>query len=443
MVPIDDGIQEKPALLLQQLLRLDTSNPPGREAGCAEYIQGLLTAAGVPTIRYENEPGRTNLIARISGRRAAPTLLLYGHLDVVPATGEEWTHPPFEGQIADGCVWGRGALDMKGGVAMMVAAFLRAARQGPPPGDVVLALFADEECGGVHGARFVVDEHPEVFHDVRYAIGEFGGFPLRLRGRTFYLIQVAEKGPAVIELVVRGPEGHGARPMRGGAVARAAGVLQRLDSFRTPVHITPVTRRMIETIADHLAFPDGSVVRRLLNPARTDRWLRRLGEVGRNLEPLFRNTVNATVLRGGERVNVVPGDVHILLDGRLLPGFTPEDLVAEIAPALGRDVDATVVRGEAPGAHIDFGLFGLLGRLLVARDPDAVAVPYLLPGSSDGRHLARIGIPTYGYTPMNLPPGISFFDTIHARDERVPVFAVEFGADILESLIQTGASPAP
>ncbi|MGD9675732.1 MAG: M20/M25/M40 family metallo-hydrolase [Candidatus Bipolaricaulia bacterium] len=443
MAPIDDDIQERPALLLQRLIRFDTSNPPGQEGACAGYIQELLTAAGVPVVRYEREPGRTNLVARISGRGVAPALLLYGHLDVVPAAGERWTHPPFEGRIVDGCVWGRGALDMKGGVAMMVAAFLRAARQGPPPGDIALALFADEESGGVHGARFVVDEHPEALGDVRYAIGEFGGFPLWFRGRAFYLIQVAEKGPAVIELTVHGPEGHGARPMRGGAVARAAGVLQRLDGFRTPIHITPVTRRMIDTIADHLAFPDGSVVRRLLHPARTDRWLRRLGEAGRNLEPLFRNTVNATVLRGGERVNVVPGDVRVLLDGRLLPGFAPEDLVAEIEPALGPDVEATVLRGEAPGTDPDFRLLGLLGRLLAARDPDAIAVPYLLPGSSDGRHLARIGIQTYGYTPMNLPPGVSFFDTIHARDERIPVSAVEFGADVLYSLIQEGVSPAP
>jgi acetylornithine deacetylase/succinyl-diaminopimelate desuccinylase-like protein len=441
MAGTDERIHERPALLLQRLIRFDTSNPPGREAACADYIQRLLEAVGVPVTRYEHEPGRPNLVARLSGREALPALLLYGHLDVVPAAADGWTYPPFEGRIADGCVWGRGALDMKGGVAMMLAAFLRAAEEGPPTGDVVLAFFADEEAGGVHGARYVVDEHPEAFRGVRYGISEFGGFPFRIRGRTFYPIRVAERGLAVIELVVHGPAGHGARPMRGGAMAKAGAVLRRLDALRTPIHITPVTRRMIETIADRLALRDAVVIRGLLRPALTSRILANLGKAGRDLEPLFRNTVNATMIRGGERPNVVPSEIHIGLDGRLLPGYGPEDLVAEIQPALRRDAEVLAVHGQAPQAEIDLSLFDLLTRLLASRIPGAVTIPYLLPGASDGRHLARLGIQTYGYTPMNLPADVPFFEAIHARDERIPVAAMEFGTEILFSLIRTGCSP--
>lgn len=431
------GIEAHPALLLQRLLRFDTSNPPGREAACVDDVESLLRTAGVPTRRFEDVPGRPNLIARLPGRDSSSALLLYGHVDVVPA-GDGWAHPPFEGRIVDGYVWGRGALDMKGGIAMMLAALLRASRESPPPTDVVLALFADEECGGTHGAKYVVEQHPEVFRGVRYAVSEFGGFPLRIRGQTFYPIQVAEKGPVVIELTVCGPAGHGARPMRGGAMARAAEVLRRLDSLRTPVHVTPVTRRMIEAVAARLPRGDGLVVRRLLHPAWTDRLLARLGATGRELEPLFRNTANATLIRGGERPNVVPSEVRIGLDGRLLPGFSPDDLLAEIEPALRGDADARVVAGEAPRTDVDFGLFERLARLLEVKERDAVAIPYILPGSSDGRHLARLGIQTYGYTPMNLPGDVPFFETIHARDERVPAGAVEFGADILHELIRAG-----
>lgn len=441
MAAMVEGIEGRPALLLQHLIRFDTSNPPGREAECVDAVEDLLRASGVKTARYENAPGRPNLIARLPGRGEAPGLLFYGHLDVVPA-GTGWTYPPFEGRIADGCVWGRGALDMKGGVAMMLAAFLRAARENPPPGDVVLALFADEESGGTHGAKYVVDRHPEVFRGVRYAIGEFGGFPLRIRGRVFYPIQVAEKAPVVIELVVRGAAGHGARPMRGGAMAKAGGILRRLDGHRTPIHITDVTRRMVEALADHLTRVDGLFVRRLLHPASTDRLLARLGAPGRDLEPLFRNTVNATVIRGGDRSNVVPSEIHIGLDGRVLPGFSPEDLMAEIEPAFHGDAEARIVSGETAGTDVDLGLFDLLGRLLVSQESGAVAIPYILPGSSDGRHLARLGIQTYGYTPMNLPPDVPFFETIHACDERVPVAAVDFGTEILHSLIRVGAAVA-
>jgi acetylornithine deacetylase/succinyl-diaminopimelate desuccinylase-like protein len=429
---------EHPVELLQELLRFDTSNPPGHEGPCIDFVDGLLKEAGLVTERAEKMPGRPNLIARRPGCGRAPALLFCGHVDVVPVVGQPWSVPPFAGAVSDGYVWGRGALDMKGGVAMMVSAFLRAANDGvAPAGDLVLALVVDEESGGDCGARFLVDERPDLLRGVRYAIGEFGGFPLHILGRTFYMIQVAEKSPVAVDVVIRGPAGHGARLLRGGAMAKLGRILRRLERHRLPVHITPVTRQMIEAMAARLPFPGRVVVRRLLHPALTDRVLDALGDAGRTFEPLFRNTVNATIVRGGERLNVIPSEIHLALDARLLPGYTTDDLLDELRPILRSDGQAHVVPEGGSSSEPDLRLVDLLGRLLQKRVPGAVPVPYLLPASSDGRHLAKLGIQTYGYTPMNLPPGDSFFSTIHAADERIPVEAVEFGASVLYDVIRS------
>jgi acetylornithine deacetylase/succinyl-diaminopimelate desuccinylase-like protein len=251
------------------------------------------------------------------------------------------------------------------------------------------------------------------------------------------MIQVAEKLPVAVDVVIRGPAGHGARPLRGGAMAKLGRMLARLETHRLPVHITPVTRQMIETMAARLPLAGRVVVRRLLHPAFTDRVLGALGDAGRTFEPLFRNTVNATIVRGGERLNVIPSEIHIALDARLLPGYTTDDLLDELRPILRADGEAHVNPGGERPSEPDLALVGLLGRLLQKRVPDAVPVPYLLPASSDGRHFARLGIQTYGYTPMNLPPDVSFFSTIHAADERIPLDAVEFGASVLYDVIRS------
>jgi acetylornithine deacetylase/succinyl-diaminopimelate desuccinylase-like protein len=321
---------------------------------------------------------------------------------------------------------------------MMVWAFLRAARSAAPPsGDLVLALVADEESGGRCGARFLVEERPDLFRGVRHAIGEFGGFPLHLLGRTFYMIQVAEKMPVVLDVVARGPAGHGARPVRGGAMRKLARVLERLETHRLPVHITPVTRQMIEIMADSLPLAGRIAARHLLNPALTDFLLNRLGDAGQIFAPLFRNTVSATMVRGSDRLNVIPSEVHLGLDARILPGYTTEDLLDELRPVLRADAVVSPVTEEVRSVEPDLALFDLLGRLLQDRIPGACPVPYLLPASTDGRHLARLGIRTYGYTPMTLPPDVSFFSCIHAANERVPLEAVQFGADVLYDLIQS------
>jgi acetylornithine deacetylase/succinyl-diaminopimelate desuccinylase-like protein len=423
--------------LLQDLIRFDTTNPPGNEAACVAYINDLLTGAGFRPVLLAKDPDRPNLVARLKGRGSAAPLLLYGHVDVVTTANQRWTHPPFEAEVVDGYVWGRGALDMKGGVAMMLAAFLRARAEGlVPAGDVVLAILSDEEAGGDYGAGYLVENHAEQFEGIRYALGEFGGASMYVAQRTFYPIQIAEKQMCWMKAAVRGPGGHGSRPMRGGAMARLAEFLRRLDRSRLPVHITPPARRMIETMATALPFPMGFVLRRLLNPLLTDGVLKLLGAKGYMFEPLLRNTINATVVRGGEKVNVIPSEIDLEMDGRLLPGFGPEDMVSELRRIVGDEVELEIYRYDPADTELDMGLFDTLADILREADPNGVPLPLLLPAVTDGRFFSRLGIQTYGFTPMKLPPDFSFFETIHGADERIPVEAVEFGANAVHRALQ-------
>ncbi|MGD2041134.1 MAG: M20/M25/M40 family metallo-hydrolase, partial [Anaerolineae bacterium] len=343
------SIYQRPVKVLQNLIRFDTTNPPGNESACISYIDDLLTQAGFETKILARDEKRANLVTRLPGRGQAPPLLLYGHVDVVPARAEEWTHPPFAADIADGYIWGRGTLDMKGAVAMMLAALMRAKAEGfVPPGDVVFAALSDEERGGDFGARFLVEEHAEWFDGIRYALGEAGGFSLHLGESKVYPIMVAEKQMCWMKATVRGQGGHGSAPVHGQAMARLAKLLTALDRHRLPVHVTPVAREMISQMANTLPLAQRTVLRQLLNPLLTDRVLGFLGPLQGMIAPLLHNTVSATVLHGGSSVNVIPSEVSVELDGRLLPGYTPDDMVAELRAIVGDEVELAVKRFE-PG----------------------------------------------------------------------------------------------
>jgi acetylornithine deacetylase/succinyl-diaminopimelate desuccinylase-like protein len=364
--------------------------------------------------------------------------LLYGHVDVVTTEHQRWTYDPFAAEEHDGFIWGRGALDMKSGVAMIVAAFLQAkARSFTPAGDVVLAILSDEEAGGDYGARFMVEQHPEQFTGIRYALGEFGGFSYTLSGQRFYPIMVAEKQCCIVQATVSGPGGHAAFPARHGTMSRLAAFLRALNNHRLPVHVPATTRMMIETLASPLPMPSGLLLRQLLRPALTDRVLDLMGESGQTFDPLLHNTVNATIVRGGEKDNVIPSNVTVTLDGRILPGYTKDDLLRELRALAGKDVDLEV-RLYDPGTSQDpdMGLFTTLGGVLNELDPRAIPLPLLLGAATDGRFFSRLGIQTYGYTPMRLPAGWSFIDSIHAADERVPVTAMTFGTDAIYRVLE-------
>ena len=432
-------IYQNPAGLLQKLIQFDTTNPPGNEYECVSFINHLLTQAGVETKILARSPERPNLIARLPGQGNAAPFLLYGHADVVTTEDQQWQHPPFEGKRVDGYVWGRGALDMKGGIAMMLAAFLRAkAENVKPAGDVVLAIVPDEEDGGDYGAKWLVENHPQEFAGIRYAIGEFGGFTLYAGKRRFYPIQIAEKQMCWFKATLRGPGGHGSMPVRGGAMAKLSRFLQLLDTRRLPVHITPPARFSFSAMASALGGISGLMVRQLLNPRLTDSVLNLLGERGRLFDPLLHNTVSPTILHGSNKVNVIPNKVTVELDGRLLPGFEPDDLIDEMRTLVGQDVDFEIIRYDPGPADPDMGLFDTLAGILKQADPDGIPIPYLLSGVTDGRFFSRLGIQTYGFLPMRLPEGFNFAQTIHAADERIPVDAIEFGTDAIYRALQRG-----
>ncbi len=432
------NLHPNPSHLLQELIRFDTTNPPGSEAAIINFLLDLLSQAGIQTQIVAKDPRRPNLIARLPGDGRSPGLLLQGHVDVVTTAGQKWSHPPFAGLLQDGYIWGRGALDMKGGVAMMVTALLRLKAEGiTPAGDITLCLLADEEAGGVYGARFLVEEHPQLFDGIKYALGEFGGFTLHLGGGTFYPIQVAEKLQCQLRLIIEGPAGHGSQPIRGGAMARLGQVLHDLDHKRTPVHITSVTRMMIERVAANTNAPTSLILRQMQQPRLADALLNRLGDRLKLLEPIFRNTISPTIVHGGDKINVIPCLITLDCDGRMLPGFTPDQMVAELQDIVGPDIQIEVLDYDPPISDtLDMALFSMLSKILRELDPQGTPIPYILPAVSDARFFARLGIQHYGFVPLKLPPDFNFNATIHAADERVPQEAIHFGAHALFLALQ-------
>jgi acetylornithine deacetylase/succinyl-diaminopimelate desuccinylase-like protein len=433
-------MHSRPVEILQHLIRFDTTNPPGSEAVLIEWVARLLRENGIEPVIVGKSPIRTNLFARLKGRGDAPPLLLYGHVDVVTTADQTWTHPPFSGDIIDGYVWGRGALDMKGGCAMLISAFLRAkAEQLDLAGDLILCLGADEEASGTWGVKYLVEEHAEMFGGAKVCLSEFGAFPLYVAGKRFYPIMVTERYVHTLKATIRGAGGHGAMRQTGTAMGRLGRLLSRLEGARLPVHITPVVRALVEGVAAELDEPAASGLRALLDPAQTDAALEQLGTAARLFDPLLHNTVNPTMVSGGHKINVIPSEIVLRMDGRVLPGISPETFMDEVRALI--DDDQVIIEPnetEPPDALIDPDMthFQMLADVLKAADPSGTPVPYMVSGATDARVLAKLGIQTYGFLPMNLPPEFNFAATIHAADERIPVEAVGFGADAIYEAIR-------
>jgi acetylornithine deacetylase/succinyl-diaminopimelate desuccinylase-like protein len=437
MIKTNADIYQHPAELLQNLIRFNTTNPPGNECQCIQYINGLLKDAGIETTLAAKTPERPNLIARLKGEGIAPPLLLYGHVDVVTTESQHWTHPPFEGCLVDGYIWGRGALDMKSGVAMLLAAFLKAkAEKAALPGDVIFCAVADEEAGGDYGSRFLVNEKSHLFKDVKYAFGEFGGFNLNMGGKRMYPIMVAEKQCCWMKITFHGRGGHGSMPVHHQAIAKLARTLSLLDTKQLPYHMTPAVHLMLIRIADSLGGITGFAVRALTSPLLADTILGALGERGSIFAPLLHNTISPTILKASDKINVIPSEASIGLDGRLLPGFTPKDMENEMRTLLGTDFDLELQEYDPGPSAPNMDLFDTLGAVIKESDPQGIPVPFVMSGVTDARFFTKLGIQTYGFTPLQLPDDFSFISTIHAADERVPVSALEFGVKAVYSALQ-------
>lgn len=427
----------KPEKILRRLIRYNTTNPPGNEKDCILWIKKILDEAGLDTIVVAKDPQRPNLIARLAGRGETLPILLYGHVDVVAAGEADWSVDPFAGEEKDGWVWGRGALDMKGGIAMMLSAILQLKTTGiKPAGDIIFAAVSDEEAGSEYGAGFLVSQHAEFFKGVRYAIGEFGGFPMYVGKKCFYLIQTGEKQRCWMKAKLTGSGGHGSQRHTGGTMAALGRIIRTFDRNRLPVHVTPIVRDMIQGMAKELPFYQNIILNGIIRPCLTDLILDRIGERGKLFDPLLHNTVNITMVSGGEKINVVPSEISFYIDGRILPGISTEQMIREIRQLAGDDFTIEIVQHDPSPPKPDMGLFSKLAGAVEKAHPGSKALPFLLPGVTDAAFFSKIGIQTYGFLPMNLPADFQFSRYIHAADERVPVASLHFGTDILSGVIR-------
>jgi acetylornithine deacetylase/succinyl-diaminopimelate desuccinylase-like protein len=429
-----------PALIeiTQRLIQYKTVNPPGDEKPAQEYLRGLLETAGFNVDFLSKQDGRPNLITRLDGAGQRPPLLLYGHVDVVGVEGQEWDQPPFEAVVDDGLLYGRGALDMKAGVAMLVHALMRARSESlKPSGDILLAIVVDEETGGSQGMQFLLEEHADLFEDIRHAIGEFGGFPLHAFGKKFYRIGVSQKQYAHILLRLRGPGGHGSLPAHRTVMGPLGAALEQLDNSRMPYHKTGLAERIINTMCRELPLPAQEILQGLLEPETFETTLAKIGDGSERFESLFRDTANATIVRAGGKFNVIPSEAEVEIDARILPGRTTEDLSIELRKILGDQVEIEVLASGPPTKEIvDYELFDPLAAILKDLDPGGIPIPYLFNESPDGRLLEAHGMQNYGFLPMNLPPEIDLPSLIHAENERVPVNSIEFGTRALFELLR-------
>jgi acetylornithine deacetylase/succinyl-diaminopimelate desuccinylase-like protein len=425
--------QDEVAAIASDLIRIDTTNPgdhsgPG-ERKAAEYVAGLLAEVGLEPTVLESHPKRTSLVARIEGEdRDRPALLIHGHLDVVPADAADWQVDPFSGQISGDCVWGRGAVDMKDMDAMTLAVVRQRLREGRrPPRDVVVAFVADEEAGGTWGARWLVDNHPELFEGVTEAISEVGGFSATIGGRRLYLIQTAEKGMAWLRLTARGTAGHGAMLQPDNAVTDVAEAVTRIGRHEWPVRLTPAMQ----------AFLDGAAAALGLDPGQTDprELIAKVGPMSRMVGATLTSTANPTMLSAGYKVNVVPQAASAHVDGRFLPGYE-EEFLAEIDGLLGPGIRREFVHHDiAVETTFDGDLAVAMTAALAGEDPDAQVVPYCMFGGTDAKSFSRLGIRCFGFSPLRLPADLDFAAMFHGVDERVPVDALAFGVRVLDKFL--------
>ncbi len=413
------------------LIRIDTTNPgdgsgPGERAA-AEHVAALLDEVGVHLEAFESRPGRTSLVGRWGGTTGEP-LLLHGHLDVVPAHAPDWKVHPLSGEVADGYVWGRGAVDMKDFDAMLLSVVRARTRAGRLPArPVVLAFTADEEAGGHLGAQYLVENHRDLLADCTEAVGEVGGFSTTVRERRVYLVQAAEKGMAWMRLTARGRAGHGSMRHPDNAVTRLAAAVARIGRHEWPVRLTPAMEALLAAVGD---LAGGEVT-----PGNVESLVGEFGPTARLLWPVVRNTANPTRLDAGYKVNVVPAEATAQVDGRFLPGYHDEFL-ATMAELVGEDVEIDYLsHQEAVEAPYEGPVVDAMEASLREHDPEALVLPYLMPAGTDGKHWARLGIRCFGFTPLRLPDDLDFSALFHGVDERVPTDALEFGARVLDRFL--------
>ena len=426
--------QDEVVELCRDLIRFESVNDgTGRGKGereAAEHVAALLSEVGLEPQVLESERNRTSVVARVEGAdRSRPALLIHGHLDVVPAEPKEWTYDPFAGEIADGMLWGRGAVDMLDMDAMTLAVVRDRLRTGRKPArDVVLAFVADEEAGGVFGAQWLVNNHPGLFEGCTEAISEVGGFSLSVNDDLrLYMVETAQKGMAWMRLTAAGTAGHGSMVNHDNAVTALCEAVARLGRHEFPVHVTKTVRAFLGEVGDAFGLE--------LDPDDMQATVAKLGPLARIVGATLRNTANPTMLDAGYKHNVIPGRASAMVDGRYLPGYADE-WERELDEVLGPDVVREYVHYDiALETEFEGALVDAMARCLKAEDPGARAVPYMLSGGTDAKSFSRLGMRCFGFAPLRLPAELDFSGMFHGVDERVPLDSLRFGVRVLDRFL--------
>ena len=423
---------------LQYLLRIDTTNPPGNELAAAEFLAAVLRGEGFEPVVLESAPQRGNCIARLRSDGSLPPLLLYSHTDVVPAEPAHWTHPPFGGDVADGFVWGRGTLDMKGTTIMQLMTMLLLKRTGAPlHRDVIFAATADEEIDSDVGAEWLVKHHPDLVR-AEYGLSESGGHTQYLEGTRFYPIQTAEKGTCWLRIRAKGRPGHGSVPRADNAVLQLARAIESVAARPLPLHTTPTAAIYVQRLARGVGGTTGLLLSALLHPLLHDTALKALPDrsLADTLQAVFHNTVSPNQLQAGYKANVIPSEAEAVLDGRMLPGFDVDSFLAEVRPRLGDGITIAIEHTSPPlETSAETPLFNQLEHQVNRSDPGAIAVPYLMTGATDAKLFSQLGVQCYGFAPLKLGPDTPFDGLIHGHDERVAIDAFDPGITMLFEVV--------
>jgi acetylornithine deacetylase/succinyl-diaminopimelate desuccinylase-like protein len=429
------GAVDEVAALCSELIRFDTSNfgPDGSkgEREATEYVAAKLDEVGIASELFESESRRTSLVAHWEPEgcdRSLPPLLIHGHTDVVPAVAADWQVDPFAGEVIDGYVWGRGAVDMKDFDAIVLSVVRERQRTGRPPRRPIrLIMTADEEAGGSKGAGWLARNHPELVADCSDAIGEVGGFSLTVNDKRLYLIQTAEKGLAWLNLIAAGTAGHGSMRNDDNAITELAAAVSRVGAYQWPQRIRPSVQQFLEALEDALGTQ--------ISTDDVEQTLARLGSIARMVGATMSNTANPTMLKAGYKLNVIPGEAMAGVDGRFIPGFEKE-FYETITELIGEKVRYEVVTGDiAVETTFDGDIVNAMTASLQALDSGSVAVPFMMSAGTDAKAWAPLGVRCFGFAPLRLPPELDFVALFHGVDERVPIESLKFGCGVLDDFL--------
>lgn len=436
---VQPALRDRVIEVLRDLVRIDTTNPPGNETACAVYLSKLLAPVGIETRIVESAPGRGNLIARLRGSGVGKPLMLMGHLDVVSADSANWTHAPFAADIADGFMWGRGTTDMKQMVAASAVVMLAlAASEQPLKRDVLFCATADEEHGGRYGMGWLAKEMPALF-DVACALNEGGGSPVRVNGQLYYTCQTAEKGLCRTVWTARAQGGHASRPSDDISTLRLARAMAQMGDGHLGGVVIDTMRQALCIMAGDQPTISVAKVEKLLDQGQVEKAMKVVGfdaaDIART-RCLFYDTASITGLRAGDpqSINVIPPTATAYVDGRILPGQTQDGFISSLRQRVGADVEIEVYRRQFSAgleASPTAPIVDTISQVIADRCQGAKVIPWQCAGSTDAKNLAVLNVPVYGFVPSKpLPEGVIAAGA-HANDERIWLDNVPFALETL------------